>query len=99
MPRARQSRRQKERQKRRQRQGRQGKSIRWWQILLITLLVIALIFGGAFALIMGAITPEGGNIKLNQLINTPKEFQGKEFNVLVTGVDRSAPGRWPQVGQ
>ena len=68
------------------------KRIRWWQILLITLLVIALIFGGAFALIMGAITPEGGNIKLNQLINTPKEFQGKEFNVLVTGVDRSSTG-------
>ena len=66
------------------------KKIRWWQILLITLLVIALIFGGAFALIMGAITPAGGNIKLNQLINTPKEFQGKEFNILVTGVDRSS---------
>ena len=68
------------------------KKIRWWQILLITLLVIALIFGGAFALIMGAITPAGGNIKLSQLINTPKEFQGKEFNVLVTGVDRSSTG-------
>ena len=72
--------------------GKKKKRIRWWQILLITLLVIALIFGGAFALIMGAITPEGGNIKLNQLINTPKEFQGKEFNVLVTGVDRSSTG-------
>ena len=48
--------------------------------------------GGAFALIMGAITPAGGNIKLNQLINTPKEFQGKEFNILVTGVDRSSTG-------
>lgn len=72
--------------------GKKKKKIRWWQILLITLLVIALIFGGAFALIMGAITPEGGNIKLNQLINTPKEFQDKEFNVLVTGVDRSSTG-------
>ena len=72
--------------------GKKKKKIRWWQILLITLLVIALIFGGAFALIMGAITPEGGSIKLNQLINTPKEFQGKEFNVLVTGVDRSSTG-------
>ena len=72
--------------------GKKKKRIRWWQILLITLLVIALIFGGAFALIMGAITPEGGSIKLNQLINTPKEFQGKEFNVLVTGVDRSSTG-------
>lgn len=72
--------------------NKKKKKIRWWQILLITLLVIALIFGGAFALIMGAIAPEGGNIKLNQLINTPKEFQGKEFNVLVTGVDRSSTG-------
>ena len=72
--------------------GKKKKKIRWWQILLITLLVIALIFGGAFALIMGAIAPAGGNIKLNQLINTPKEFQGKEFNILVTGVDRSSTG-------
>ena len=69
------------------------KKIRWWQILLITLLVIALIFGGAFALIMGSIAPAGGNIKLNQLINTPKEFQGKELNILVTGVDRSSHRR------
>lgn len=69
--------------------GKKKKRIRWWQILLITLLVIALIFGGAFALIMGAIAPEGGNIKLNQLINTPKEFQGKELNFLMIGIDRS----------
>jgi len=39
---------------------------------------------------MGAITPEGGNIKLNQLINTPKEFQGKELNFLMIGIDRSS---------
>lgn len=70
--------------------GKKKKRIRWWQILLITLLVIALIFGGAFALIMGAITPAGGNIKLNQLINTPKEFQGKELNFLMVGIDRSS---------
>ena len=70
--------------------SKKKKRIRWWQILLITLLVIALIFGGAFALIMGAITPEGGNIKLNQLINTPKEFQGKELNFLMVGIDRSS---------
>lgn len=70
--------------------GKKKKKIRWWQILLITLLVIALIFGGAFALVMGAITPEGGNIKLNQLINTPKEFQGKELNFLMVGIDRSS---------
>lgn len=70
--------------------GKKKKKIRWWQILLITLLVIALIFGGAFALIMGAITPAGGNIKLNQLINTPKEFQGKELNFLMVGIDRSS---------
>lgn len=70
--------------------GKKKKKIRWWQILLITLLVIALIFGGAFALIMGAIAPESGNIKLNQLINTPKEFQGKELNLLMVGIDRSS---------
>lgn len=64
----------------------------WWKILLITLLVIVLIFGGAYALIMGAIAPKGGSIKLNQLVNTPKEFQDKELNVLVTGVDRSSTG-------
>ena len=69
--------------------GKKKKKIRWWQILLITLLVIALIFGGAFALIMGAIAPEGGSIKLDQLINTPKEFQGKELNFLMVGIDRS----------
>lgn len=70
--------------------GKKKKKIRWWQILLITLLVIALIFGGAFALIMGAIAPESSNIKLNQLINTPKEFQGKELNFLMVGIDRSS---------
>ena len=70
--------------------GKKKKRIRWWQILLITLLVIALIFGGAFALIMGAIAPEGGSIKLDQLINTPKEFQGKEMNFLMVGIDRSS---------
>lgn len=64
----------------------------WWKILLITLLVILLIFGGAYALIMGAIAPKGGSIKLSQLVNTPKEFQDKELNVLVTGVDRSSTG-------
>ena len=41
---------------------------------------------------MGAIAPKGGSIKLNQLVNTPKEFQDKELNVLVTGVDRSSTG-------
>lgn len=69
--------------------NKKKKKIRWWQILLITLLVIALIFGGAFALIMGAIAPAGGSIKLDQLINTPKEFQGKELNFLMIGIDRS----------
>ena len=65
----------------------------WWKILLITLLIILLIFGGAYAMIMAAIAPEGGSIKLNELINTPKEFQGKELNILVTGVDRSSTGQ------
>lgn len=62
----------------------------WWKILLITLCIILLIFGGAYAFIMAAIAPEGGAIKISQLINTPKEFQGKELNILVTGVDRSS---------
>ena len=62
----------------------------WWKILLITLCIILLIFGGAYAFIMAAIAPEGGAIKLSQLINTPKEFQGKELNILITGVDRSS---------
>ena len=62
----------------------------WWKILLITLCIILLIFGGAYALIMAAIAPSGGAIKISQLINTPKEFQGKELNILVTGVDRSS---------
>lgn len=62
----------------------------WWKILLITLLIILLIFGGAYAFIMAAIAPSGGAIKISQLINTPKEFQGKELNILITGVDRSS---------
>ena len=62
----------------------------WWKILLITLCIILLIFGGAYAFIMTAIAPEGGAIKISQLINTPKEFQGKELNILITGVDRSS---------
>lgn len=64
----------------------------WWKILLATLCIILLIFGGAYMFIMAAIAPEGGAIKISQLINTPKEFQGKELNILVTGVDRSSTG-------
>ena len=71
--------------------GKKKKKGLWWKILLITLLVIVLIFGGAYALIMASIAPEGG-ITISQLINTPKEFQGKELNILVTGVDRSSAG-------
>lgn len=69
--------------------GKKKKKGLWWKILLITLLVIVLIFGGAYALIMASIAPEGG-ITISQLINTPKEFQDKELNILVTGVDRSS---------
>lgn len=76
--------------------GKKGKKKKkkglWWKILLITLCIILLIFGGAYAFIMAAIAPEGGAIKISQLINTPKEFQGKELNILVTGVDRSSTG-------
>ena len=76
--------------------GKKGKKKKkkglWWKILLITLCIILLIFGGAYAFIMAAIAPSGGAIKISQLINTPKEFQGKELNILVTGVDRSSTG-------
>ena len=72
--------------------GKKKKKGLWWKILLATLCIILLIFGGAYAFIMAAIAPEGGAIKISQLINTPKEFQGKELNILVTGVDRSSTG-------
>lgn len=62
---------------------------RWWKILLVTFLIILMIFGGAYAFIMASIAPPSG-ITLSELINTPKEFQGKELNILVTGVDRSS---------
>ena len=65
------------------------KKMKWWQVLLITILVIALILGGTLAFIMAAVAPQAGGIKLNQLLNTPKEFQGKELNILVVGIDRS----------
>ena len=64
---------------------------RWWKILLVTFLIILMIFGGAYAFIMASIAPPSG-ITLSELINTPKEFQGKELNILVTGVDRSTSG-------
>lgn len=64
---------------------------RWWKILLVTFLIILMIFGGAYAFIMASIAPPSG-ITLSELINTPKEFQGKELNILVTGVDRSSTG-------
>ncbi|MGN0974696.1 MAG: LCP family protein [Gemmiger sp.] len=71
--------------------GKKKKKAKWWQVLLCTLLVLALIFGGTYALIMNALRPAtGGNLTLNQLINTPKEYAGKEFNVLLVGVDRSS---------
>lgn len=66
------------------------KKVTWWKVLLATLLVLVLIFGGTLALIMNALRPEtGGNITFNQLLNTPKEFAGKEINILLVGVDRS----------
>lgn len=70
--------------------GKKKKKGTWWKVLLGTLLVLALIFGGTFALIMHALRPEtGGSITLSQLINTPKEYAGKEFNVLLIGIDRT----------
>ncbi|MDD4850732.1 MAG: LCP family protein [Gemmiger sp.] len=59
----------------------------WWKILLGTLLAILLISVGTVAVILNAIAPSAGNITLSQLINTPKEYQGSELNVLICGVD------------
>ena len=70
--------------------GKKKRKAKWWQVLLATLLVLVVIFGATFALIMHAIRPEIGSATLSELINTPKEFAGKEFNVLVTGIDRSS---------
>lgn len=70
--------------------GKKKKKGTWWKVLLGTLLVLVLIFGGTFALIMHALRPEtGGSITLSRLINTPKEYAGKEFNVLLIGIDRT----------
>lgn len=69
--------------------GKKKKKGGWWKVLLGTLLAIAVIFFGTVAFIMHAIAPSAGSISLNQLINTPKEYAGKEFNLLVVGIDRS----------
>ena len=62
----------------------------WWKVLLGTVAAIVLIFEGTIYLITRSIAPEAGSISINQLINTPKEYSGKEFNVLLVGVDRSS---------
>ena len=69
--------------------GKKKKKGGWWKALLGTLLAIAVIFFGTVVFIMHAIAPSAGSISLNQLINTPKEYAGKEFNLLVVGIDRS----------
>lgn len=61
----------------------------WWKALLGTLLAIVLIFAGTAFFILRAIAPEAGSISISELINTPKEYAGKEYNILVVGVDRS----------
>lgn len=73
--------------------GKGKKKLKWWQILLITLLAIALILGGTIFFIIRAIRPAGGlgALGLNSLINTPKEFQGDELNFLMIGIDRTEP--------
>ena len=69
--------------------GKKKKKGSWLKVLLGTLLAIAVIFFGTVVFIMHAIAPSAGSISLNQLINTPKEYAGKEFNLLVVGIDRS----------
>lgn len=70
--------------------GKKKKKGTWWKVLLGTVAAIVLIFMGTLYLITRAIAPEAGSISINQLINTPKEYSGKEFNVLLVGVDRSS---------
>ena len=64
----------------------------WWKTLIIVVLVLAIIFGAAFAIIMNAIKPNGGinGTTISSIVNTPKAYQGKEFNLLVVGIDRSS---------
>lgn len=57
------------------------------KITLITLLVIFLIAFGALQIVLHAIAPGAGSVSISELINTPKEFQGDQLNVLVAGVD------------
>lgn len=63
----------------------------WWKTLIIVVLVLAIIFGAAFAIIMNALKPNGGinGTTISSIVNTPKAYQGKEFNLLVVGIDRS----------
>lgn len=69
--------------------GKKKKKGGWWKALLGTLLAIVLIFAGTAFFILRAIAPEAGSISISELINTPKEYAGKEYNILVVGVDRS----------
>ena len=64
----------------------------WWKTLIIVVLVLAIIFGGAFAIISSALKPNGGisGTTISSIVNTPKEYQGKELNLLVVGIDRSS---------
>ena len=53
-----------------------------------------MIFGGTFAIILHAIRPEGsgGNLTIEQLLNTPEGLDGEQLNILVLGIDRSDQG-------
>lgn len=64
----------------------------WWKTLLAVVLVLVIIFGAAFAIIMNALKPNGGinGTTISSIVNTPKAYQGKEFNLLVVGIDRSS---------
>lgn len=64
----------------------------WWKTLIIVVLVLTIIFGGAFAIISSALKPNGGisGTTISSIVNTPKAYQGKEFNLLVVGIDRSS---------
>lgn len=73
--------------------GKKNKKKRaWWKTLLAVVLVLVIIFGAAFAIIMNALKPNDGinGTTISSIVNTPKAYQGKEFNLLVVGIDRSS---------
>ena len=49
--------------------------------------VLAIGLFGLYQWVVRSISPEGGNPTINEIINTPTEYQGDVVNVLVCGID------------